>query len=51
MIVFDFIEQMKPFGIFSVSYIENMYSGLDKWRLFEFQFKAKNHEKPDQQIQ
>ena len=36
MIVFDFIEQMKPFGIFSISDIENMYPGLDKRRLFKW---------------
>jgi predicted transcriptional regulator of viral defense system len=40
MIVFDFIEKMKPFGIFSVSDIEKMYPGLDKRRLFEWQSKG-----------
>lgn len=40
MIVFEFIERMKPFGIFSVSDIENLYPGLDKRRLFEWQSKG-----------
>jgi len=36
MIVYDFIEKMKPFGIFSIADIQNVYPGLDKRRLFEW---------------
>ena len=40
MIVLDFIERMRSFGIFSVSDIENLYPGLDKRRLFEWKSKG-----------
>lgn len=40
MIVYEFIEKMRPFGLFSVADIENIYPGLDKRRLFEWQSRG-----------
>ncbi|MEX0980933.1 MAG: hypothetical protein WD577_03240 [Bacteroidales bacterium] len=40
MIVIDFIERMKPLGIFSISDIATIYPDLDKRRLFEWKNKG-----------
>jgi len=40
MIVFEFINTMKEFGIFSIADIELLYPGFDKRRLFEWQKKG-----------
>lgn len=40
MIVIDFIEKMKPLGIFSIADIEVLYPDLDKRRLFEWSNKG-----------
>ena len=40
MILLDFIERMKPLGIFSLADIEVLYPNLDKRRLFEWKEKG-----------
>lgn len=40
MIVMDFIERMKPLGIFSTAEINLLYPDLDKRRLFEWRKKG-----------
>ncbi len=40
MIVYEFIEEMRPFGLFSISDIENVHPGLDRRRLFEWQSRG-----------
>jgi len=40
MIVLDFIERMKPLGVFSRADIEVVYSDLDPRRLYEWQLKG-----------
>jgi predicted transcriptional regulator of viral defense system len=40
MIVYEFVERMRPFGIFSIAEIESIYPGLDSRRLFEWQSKG-----------
>ena len=40
MIVMDFIEKVKEFGIFSIADIEILYPNIDKRRLFEWKKKG-----------
>lgn len=39
MIVLDFIERMRQFGIFSIADVEILFPNLDKRRLFEWREK------------
>ena len=39
MILFEFLERVKPLGIFSIGVLELLYPGLDKRRLYEWQLK------------
>lgn len=39
MILLDFLERVKPMGIFSLGELELLYPGLDKRRLYEWQLK------------
>lgn len=39
MILFEFLERVKPLGIFSIGDLELLYPGLDRRRLYEWQLK------------
>ena len=39
MILFEFLDRVKPMGIFSIGELELLYPGLDKRRLYEWQLK------------
>jgi predicted transcriptional regulator of viral defense system len=39
VILFEFLERVKPMGIFSIGELELLYPGLDKRRLYEWQLK------------
>jgi len=40
MILFEFLERVRPMGIFSIGDLELLYPGLDRRRLYEWQLKG-----------